>query len=301
MSAIRTATTDDDEVSGAFGMVKATASDRKTVERWAAEHGRNPGDLDTLLATVATTGLHVGCQDGRLVSSVSVMSYDERYAHLGFVLVAPDMRGLGYEAATLTEALYLADGRTIGVDAAVDQYEFFRSNGFEPAWRTLCYQGRPSPHPRTNPHLTPFDRHTDDGPAAIMDDAAFPAPRYAFAIAMARARHRYALVYREGTTFRGYGVLRPAHTGMRIGPIYADSEIVATALLAALCDHACTLNAATITVDVPDNNPIAAALAESCGLRPAGETTRMYRAGRDRAPAEKSNRNCYALTSLELG
>lgn len=293
--------TDRDAFCPPFDLVRATVGDWETVQRWAAAEGRNPGVGDARLFMVKDPkGFRVGHQDGRLVSSVSVVRYDDFYAHIGHLLVAPDIDVVDYRRTTFTAAVQLAKQRAIGLDAAPDQLDFYRGHGFEPAWRAIRYQGRPSPNPRSNPRIDLY-RRQDHIPTAAMDAAVFPSPRHAFAIAFAATPGRFALVYRTRNMVQGYGVLRPAHHGMRIGPIYADSEIVAADLLRALCGHASELTS-IITIDVPDNNPTAMTLAEACGLHHDSETTRMYHPGRYRIPPAKSaDRTCFALTSLELG
>lgn len=285
-----------------FDLVRATVGDWETVQRWAAAEGRNPSVGDTrLFMAKDPKGFRVGHQDSRLVSSVSVVRYDDFYAHIGHLLVAPDLDAVDYRRATFTAAVQLAKERAIGLDADPDQLDFYHGHGFEPAWRAIRYQGRPSPYPRTSPHVDLYQRQ-DRIPTAAMDAAVFPAQRHAFAIGFAALPGRYAVVYRTRNVVQGYGVLRPAHHGIRIGPVYADSEIAAAALLGALCDRACQLNASTVAIDVPDNNPTAMALAEAFGLHHDSETTRMYRPGRNGVPpAKSSDQTCFALTSLELG
>jgi GNAT superfamily N-acetyltransferase len=280
---------------------EATKADLETVERWAATEGRNPGTEDArLLTTQDPDGFLVGHLDDRLVCSVSIVRYGMGYAHLGNLLVAPDMRGHGLEKAAFTAALRLADGRTIGGDAAPEQLNLFRRYGFAPAELTARYKAAPAPQPRINPHVTALERH-DYNQLGVLDAAAFPAPRHALAIAFAALPGRHTLVYREKTIVRGYGVLRPAHSGMRIGPLYADSEIVALALLDALSGLAASLNARTITIDIPLINPYGIELARSRGLHLAEQTRRMYRPGHSGIPTAASGRSCSALTSLELG
>ena len=280
---------------------KATASDWETVQRWAANAGCNPGIGDArLFMTADPGGFRVGRQDGWLVSAVSVLRYSDVYAHLGNLLVAPDARGQGWGRATFAAAMPLAYDRITGVDATPERVDFLGRHGFAPAWRAIRYQGRPTPAPRTDPHVVRLERRRMHL-LAPWDAAVFPAPRHALAVSFTATVGRHTLAYQGKTAIQGYGVLRPAHQGIRIGPIYADSEATAAALLGALCDRASQLDADTITVDVPDNNPAALALAEACGLHRAGETVRMYHPGRHEVPAAKSSNTCFALTSLEAG
>jgi len=284
-----------------LALCKATAGDWTTVTRWAADAGWNPGIGDArMLMDADPTSFRVGRQDDRLISAVSIVRYPGGYAHLGNLLVAPDMRGIGWGRTTLAAALPLAGERTIGADVPPDLTDLLGQQGFERVWRTIRYQGRPSPHPQPTPYVAPLERRELTRLAA-MDAEVFPVPRHGLAMGFAASPGHHTLVYRRGAAaIQGYGVLRPAHQGMRIGPVYADSDTTAHALLKTLCDRASRLDASSITLDVPDCNPGASSVAEDYGLHRVSETTRMYRPGRHPVPTT-SSRTCFALTSLETG
>jgi GNAT superfamily N-acetyltransferase len=282
-------------------IVPATGADYATIVRWAAGENRRPGAGDARLAGLKDAeGFLVGHLDHRLVCSASIIRYGSDYAHLGYLLAAPDMRGRGLERLALTSALRLAHGYTIGVDAPRDQLGLFRLHGFTPTASTIRYQGAPAPQSRRDRCVSALLRR-DFNQVGMLDAAAFGAPRHAVAIAVAASRGQHTLVYRDNSVILGYGVLRPAHDGMRIGPLYADSEIVASALLDGLCGIATTLKADTVAIDVPDTSPAAIGLVSSRGLHPAGGTVRMYRLGHNGVPNNAASRLYFALTSLELG
>lgn len=282
-------------------MVPATGADHATIVRWAAGQDRRPGVGDARLAGLKDPeGFLVGHLDHRLVCSASIIRYGRDYAHLGYVLAAPDMRGRGLEKIALTAALRLAHGYTIGVDVPREQLGLYRLHGFTPAASTIRYQGAPAPQPRSDRRVSVLLRR-DFNQVGTLDAAAFGAPRHALAIAVAASPGKHTLVYRDKNVVRGYGVLRPAHEDMRIGPLHADSEIVAAALLDGLCGIAVTLKADTVTIDVPDTSPCAIGVVNSRGLHPAGGTVRMYRLGHNGVPNSAASRFYFALTSLELG
>jgi len=302
VSAARAATTGRTAAAGTtVKMVPATGADYATIVRWAAGQDRRPGAGDARLAGLKDgEGFLVGHLDDRLVCSSSIIRYGRDYAHLGYVLAAPDLRGRGLEKLALTAALRLAHGYTVGVDVPREQLGLYRLHGFAPAGSTSRYQGVPAPQPRNDRRVTVLLRR-DFNQVGMLDAAAFGAPRHALAIAVAASLGQHTLVYRDKNVIRGYGVLRPAHDGMRIGPLYADSEIVASALLDSLCGIATTLKADTVTIDIPDTSPAAVGLVNSRGLHPVGGTVRMYRLGSSGVPNNASSRFCFALTSLELG
>ncbi len=71
----------------------------------------------------------------------------------------------------------------------------------------------------------------------------------------------------------GFGVIRACLEGLKIGPLYAETERIAEELLIAL---AATARGDTIYLDVPAPNTAAIRLAERHGMKPIFETARMY-------------------------
>ncbi|OLE22073.1 MAG: hypothetical protein AUG49_20345 [Catenulispora sp. 13_1_20CM_3_70_7] len=251
--------------------------DWKAVEQWAADEGWNPGAGDALLfQAVDPAGFLIGTLNGRLVSAISVVNYDEHYAHIGYFLVTPSLRGLGIGTATWSAAIGHAGDRAIGLDAVPEQVDRYSRHGFRPAWRTIRFTGPvPAQPPLAGGNIT--EPTTPDlGLMATLDAACFPAGHV-----------------------DGYGVLRRAWHGWRIGPLYAESPKAAAALFDALCDRAQRLKATGITIDVPETNRAALDLAEAHGLSHAGETIRMYRPGR--TGLRPTGAHAYGLTSLEVG
>jgi hypothetical protein len=102
------------------------------------------------------------------------------------------------------------------------------------------------------------------------------------------------VVRRTGDRVTGYGVLRPAHDSLRIGPLFADTPEDAQAVIAALAAEAAGRE---VALDVPATNAAGIALAERSGLRPSFETARMY-TGPVRPYARE---RVYGVTTLELG
>ena len=93
----------------------------------------------------------------------------------------------------------------------------------------------------------------------------------------------------------GYGVIRPARSGYRIGPLFADTAEDAAVLLDALTGRLGPDD--EVFVDVPENHEAANDLARSRGLAPSSHTVRMYN-----GPVPPTRTECtYGVTSLELG
>ena len=87
--------------------------------------------------------------------------------------------------------------------------------------------------------------------------------------------------------------LLPAGEGWRIGPILADSPVLAKVLiLNLLIEHK-----GVILIDSPERNHNAQSLVSSIGFREISATTRMYKGSHEAV----NTKDVYALACLELG
>ncbi|MFE3068465.1 GNAT family N-acetyltransferase [Streptomyces sp. NPDC059247] len=283
--------------SGSLSVSPATVTDWELVRSWAAEEGWNPGAADAgAFFTQDPGGFFLGRLDGEPVSAISVVTYDDAYAFLGFYLVRPELRGHGHGIATWRAALAHAGGRAIGLDGVPAQQDNYRRSGFTTAYRTARYVGEvPAPDaPVTG--VVPADR-IDPAVLAAYDAACHHADRPRFLAAwVATPGHRALVRVADGRPV-GYGVVRPARDEARIGPLFADTPADAGALLDALAAEARDFGSDRIAVDMPESNPAAARLAEERGLRPTFETARMY-TGPVRPVARE---RVFGVTTLELG
>ena len=127
------------------------------------------------------------------------------------------------------------------------------------------------------------------------DRDCFPAPRHAFLERWLRQPDAHALLYREGDALHGYGMIRPARTGYRIGPLFADAAEIAEALFDALVSRVPA--GAPVYIDIPQPNDAAMALVTKHNMTPMFETARMYRGPAPSIALDK----VYGVTTLELG
>ncbi|WP_329285069.1 GNAT family N-acetyltransferase [Streptomyces sp. NBC_00691] len=283
--------------SGSLSVSPATERDWALVRAWAAEEGWNPGLSDAApFFAQDPRGFFLGRVDGEPVSAISVVTYDDAYAFLGFYLVRPGLRGLGHGLATWRAALAHAGDRSVGLDGVPAQQDNYRRSGFATAYRTARYVGEVP---------VPDAPVTGVVPAAAVDPAALAAydnachhadrPRF-LGSWLATPGHRALVRIVDGRP-AGYGVVRPAQDEARVGPLFADTPADAAALLDALAAEAREFGSPRIAVDMPESNPAAARLAEERGLEPTFETARMY-TGPVRPVARE---RVYGVTTLELG
>lgn len=281
----------------------AEGEDFSVAVDWAAAEGWNPG-LDDLAAFQAADpgGLLIGFVDGEPVASISAVRYGDGYGFLGFYIVVPEHRGKGYGLAIWKAAMAQFGDRIIGLDGVVAQQDNYLKSGFVAAGRNVRFTG-PAPADVTAGAPAPGleVRSVEAGDIAAVlafDRAFFPADRSAFARAWTAPTagvHRSChLALRDGS-LAGYGVVRACRTGHKIGPLFADDAATAEALFASL---AATLPpGAEISLDVPEANGHAVALAESHGLAPSFETARMYAGPAPDLPIGRT----FGITTFELG
>ena len=262
---------------------------------WAEAEGWNPGLGDAAAFTAADpAGFLMGFLGEEPVTAISVVAYGEAYGFLGFYLCRPEQRGKGYGWQTWQAGMARLGERVIGLDGVVAQQENYRRLGFALAHRNIRFGGTVAAGPPRDPRLVAV---TQDLLPAIgaYDSALVPAARPAFLAAWldgGGGREGVALIV-DGA-LRGYGVIRPAVSGFKIGPLFADGPMEADLLFRALAAKA---GGASVVLDVPEPNADALALAHRYGLAPAFETARMYRGP---APALPLGR-IFGITSFELG
>ncbi|MGE5150874.1 MAG: GNAT family N-acetyltransferase, partial [Rhodospirillaceae bacterium] len=121
----------------------------------------------------------------------------------------------------------------------------------------------------------------------------FPEARDSFLAPWITAPERTALVALKDGEIAGFGVIRAAVIGARIGPLYAASPEIAAALIGRLP----ATMPGQIAVDIPDLNGPGKRLAAQLGLQPAFETARMY-TGADPAI---DRAGLFGVASFELG
>ncbi|MBN8999804.1 MAG: GNAT family N-acetyltransferase, partial [Rhizobiales bacterium] len=130
---------------------------------------------------------------------------------------------------------------------------------------------------------------------AAFDRDLFPAARSRFLnLWLDQRQGRRAIALRRDGAVKGYGVIRSAASGHKIGPLFAASEPDADLLFRALAAQAF---GEPLFIDPPEPNAAAIRLAERYGLAPAFETARMYRGPAPALPLDR----IFGITSFELG
>jgi len=278
-----------------FEIAVGSADDVQRMARWAADEGWNPGKTDAHAFFAADPGgFLVGRLNGEPVTCISVVKYGQGFGFLGFYIARPGVRGKGYGIQTWNAGMKRLAGRNVGLDGVVAQQANYRKAGFRLAWNNVRYEGAPvAAEPPAGVQLLDARSIAFDKLAAY-DRRFFPEVRDSFLASWISLPERTTMAALRDGALVGLGVMRHCRTGARIGPLYAETPDIASALFSAT---AAALGATAVAADIAGVNKGAVAWAEGLGLRPSFETARMY-TGPD--PAIDST-GLYGVASFELG
>jgi len=259
---------------------------------WAAAEGWNPGLSDAdAFRSADPGGFLIGRVDGVPVAVISAVSYEGGLSFVGLYIVSPQWRGRGYGWALWSAALERVSG-VVGLDGVVEQQANYARSGFALAHRSIRFGGVPRGAAHDGVTLLGIDDLAD---VERVDAAGFGARRSAFLRRWLAVPGGCAAGVRSGSGLSGYGVIRPARRGMKVGPLFADDLDTARAILGRLVAHAG--EGTEVFLDVPEPHADGVALAHEQGLVPVFETARMYRGGRLDLPLER----VFGITTFELG
>ncbi|MFM1964703.1 MAG: hypothetical protein RL134_428 [Actinomycetota bacterium] len=280
----------------------ASADQMHLFQEWALREGWGAGRGDVEAFHLADPGgFLLAWAADRPVGSISAVRYDDTYSFIGYYIVDPGLRGRGIGHQIFDAALERIGPAASGLDGVEEQVATYASLGYVPAHLTKRYVGSAQD---ISAALAGRSMPVDDvGPADIealidYDEEHVPARREQFVRAwLAPDSPRTSYVIGRGPDTRGYATVRPMiGRGARIGPLFAEDEDVALALLAA-----CATTAASwgddLVIDIPAPHQAAVSLAESLGMVSTFACTRMYRGDVRPLPLER----IWGSTSFELG
>jgi GNAT superfamily N-acetyltransferase len=274
---------------------RLTRLELNTVFAWAVTEGWNPGTYDGDSYYAADpNGFFGGFIGDELIGSVSGVAYNQQYGFIGLYIVRPEFRGQGYGLALFNAALDYLGTRTIGLDGVVAQQANYAKSGFQSVYRNIRF----SRIIHDKPAFAEGIISVNELPFATLlnyDRSLYPAPRPEFLKHWLMQPGTIGLAKCESGKLVGYGVIRRAHEGYRIGPLFADNSDIAAQLLSALCASIDVGSA--VFWDVPEINTTAVALAQNQGMAIVFEAARMYKGPAPLLPMEK----IFGTTTLELG
>ncbi|MBU2705820.1 GNAT family N-acetyltransferase [Zooshikella marina] len=262
---------------------------------WAAKEGWNPGlhDADCYYHT-DPNGFFMGLLDGKPISTLSVVKYSASFGFLGFYIVHPDYRRQGYGLKIWKSGIQYLYGCNIGLDGVVEQQENYKKFGFKLAYRNIRFEyvGGDDVFANTDTidlSTLPFNT------VELYTCSFFPEKRTAFLKSWINQPDCHALGIIQNDRLAGYGVIRKAQNGYKIGPLYADNPALADAIFASLIQAVDFLQ--PVYLDIPEVNHEALKLAERYRMEKVFETARMYTGESPTLPLDR----IYGVTSFEVG
>lgn len=268
---------------------------------WAAGEGWNPGLDDAQVFWETDPDGFIAMEvDGELGGGGSIVSYGGVYGFMGFFIVRPDLRGSGlgrqlwYERRRLLLER-LDEGAPIEMDGVFDMQAFYAEGGFVEHHRDLRFEGIAEIPDSSLVLRAVIDLR--DIPFEMVDGydrVHFAGPRSRFLRGWIDRPGGTAVGVVEGDRLVGFAIARPARTGHRIGPLFADAPDVAAALFGAVCAR---LEGETVYPDVPECNEDALALVRRHGMVEVFGCGRMTLGEPPALPWDQ----IYGVTSLELG
>jgi predicted N-acetyltransferase YhbS len=217
-------------------------------------------------------GCFVAECNGEVAGTVTTITYENRFAWIGMVLVRPELRGRGIGTALLVKAINYLDAQRIPcakLDATPQGKPVYERLGFQVEYdleRQILWR---EPGRGAAP-----DRPEDVETVLATDRDIFGADRSALLRSIANAAPEFVTVARQGGSLDGYALGRRGSRADHLGPWVARTEPVARDVLEnlLLCSRR-----DVVFVDVVKDNPWAPGLLVKKGFTFSRALTRMYR------------------------
>ncbi|MFN0085979.1 MAG: GNAT family N-acetyltransferase [Blastocatellia bacterium] len=180
-------------------------------------------------------GCRVALRAGRVVGTVTTISYENRFSWVGMVLVDPEERRQGIGTLLLRDAIDLLRDRTaIRLDATPAGREVYLKLGFADEYGLSRMEGR-VPEQIAGEDAGAARRMTDEDLGAIydLDASIFGADRRAMLRWMREGAPEYAWIVRGERGIAGYCFGRRGFSFEHLGPVIAENGQVARQLAAA--------------------------------------------------------------------
>ena len=263
--------------------------------KWAAAEGWNPGRNDGhCFYSTDPNGFFIGLLDGEPVACISAVAYDNNFGFIGFYIVKPEYRRLGYGLKIWNTATDYLKNHNTGLDGVIEQQHNYKKSGFSLAYNNIRYEGKSF---RTDVSFPEIVKLSDVSNSELLDydSALFPVPRPAFLKCWLSMPESHSLAAVSDGKLSGYTVIRKCLNGYKIGPLFADNKDTAEKLF--LSVNNLITKGSLIYLDTPDINKDAATLALKYRMQKVFETARMYTKFKPNIDTDR----IFGVSTFELG
>lgn len=259
----------------------------------ANSEGWNPGLFDAdCFYHADPNGFLMAKIDSNKVGCISAVAYNDNYGFIGFYIVAPEYRGKGYGVELGKAALASLGDRNIGLDGGLERQDVHKKYwGFSYAYKNMRFQGKAES--KKLPTALPI-AGVDFNKLLEYDSQVFLFPRPVFLSYWISRADSFGYYLEHEGTILGYGILRKCFTGYRIGPLFADDEIIAREIVDALLSN---IPGELYYLDIPESNTASLKIVQQYNMQKVFETARMYTKEIPNVPLHK----VFGITSFELG
>lgn len=270
----------------------------KTLVKWAEIEGWDPGlyDADVYWAT-DPDGFYGYFKDGELIAGGSIISYNGEFGFMGFFIVKPKYRSSGigrklwYQRRD-TLLSRLKEGASIGMDGVVEMQSFYEKGGFKTAFRDERYEKIGIAF-RVDKNITSI-KDNDIESILAYDNNCFGFSRPKFLNPWLKTLNNKTFKYVDGGKLRGFAIVRKTIAGYKIGPLFADNEIIAEELYKACLN---SVVSKALYLDIPVVNKGAINLIKKYEATYVFECARMYYG----KPPNIDMNKVFGITTFELG
>lgn len=275
-----------------FTIKQASLKEMESILALAKIEGWNPGVSDAVpFYYTDPNGFFIGMLGDEIAGCISAIAYDNTYGFLGFYIIVPKYRGLGYGLQLWHHAISSLGNRTIGLDGVIAQQDNYKKSGFQFFYNNIRFSGvLKGQHSK---ELTPI-RDIPFQNLVDFDTPIFGANRSHFLQLWLQTPNAFGFVKTIDNKLVGYGWIRPCGMGYKIGPLYANDYATAKEIFLALVAKS---NDSEIFLDVPQINTEAMNLAQEHNLKKVFETARMYKG----TPPKQDLNKVFGVSTFELG
>jgi len=230
---------------------------------------------------------------GKLIGCISAVAYDEDFGFMGFFIVKPEYRKLGYGKKLWDAALKYLGDCNIGLDGAIEMKAKYEDCGFKEAYQSTRY--KIIAQKLENEGATMPLKEVNFANLVAFDHLHFPTRRDVFLYNWIHQTEGQSFAVCNDEKIEGYTFIRKGLEGYRIGPLFALTNETAETLL---CKAISWVPEGTpVFLDIPEINDNALKLAKKYQMEPGFQTVRMYT---QKAPQINMS-GVYGVTNLELG